>query len=70
MGMGALDWGSDVKAEGPTVFTPPVFCLCFPLTPERTTCSGTERQWAAVTGGGAEWAGGSDVPTGQQGEWQ
>ncbi|MEQ2200127.1 hypothetical protein XENOCAPTIV_023178, partial [Xenoophorus captivus] len=50
VGTGAVDCGLEGKAGDPAVRSPPVFCLCFPLTAETATCSGTDRQWVAVTG--------------------
>lgn len=61
--VGAADWVPDGATEGPAVLTPPVFCLCFPLTPVVDTCSGTEKQWAAVTEGSTAWTG-SDMTAG------
>lgn len=61
--VGAVDGGPDGARGGPAVLTPPVFCLCFPLTPVTATCSGTEKQWAAVTEGSGAWTG-SDTAAG------
>lgn len=63
VGVGVVDGAPDGATEGPAVLTPPVFCLCFPLTPVADTCSGTEKQWAAVTEGSAVWTG-SDTTVG------
>lgn len=63
VGVGAVDWGPDGATEELTALTPPVFCLCFPLTPVTATCSGTEKQWAAVTVGSDAWTG-SDTTVG------
>lgn len=55
VGEGAVDGGPLVAKAATAVFTPPVFCLCFPLGPVTAIFSGTEKQWVAVTEGSAGW---------------